>query len=441
MSLTKASYSLINGTPLNVVDYGAVADGVTDNTSVITALFTSLGASYSGVIYIPYGVKYDFNTVAPLAPVRATITDESLINAWDTPGFRQKVIGVWESGDPTAIADTNYTISSGHNPTFVLENRGTAGSSSANSRVAPILWSSGRFQTGEPGIRAMAKLQFGVSQYRSDLWALAMRKLTTWDARDYEIWATGKSFTTGDYTITSGRTYVAASTGVAGATQPTWTSGTASDGGVDWTFVETTQDSFIFGVDEYGRINTNGTSVGYTYRFRQNIMDSENLVAAFEARGDSKTVNLRLNGTDVSGNQNSGPFLRATTDGVLELRNGSGTLRLFDADTDSFNVGPMGRIEINAVDGDTSPSVSQAGALIIQNTGATSITTLDDMAGNQEVMLIFNDDLTTLVQSANFRLKGAVNVTPTQGAGEPFPVIIMKKQTGSNIIFEISRNF
>ena len=35
MSLTKASYSLINGAPVNVLDFGATGDGVTDDTSAI----------------------------------------------------------------------------------------------------------------------------------------------------------------------------------------------------------------------------------------------------------------------------------------------------------------------------------------------------------------------------------------------------------------------
>lgn len=437
MALTKAHNRMIEGSAINVVDRGCVADGVTDNTTALTDLFSDLGASFTGVIYIPYGVKYNFNTVAPLAPIRAVIEDQSSINGWDTIGFRQKIVGYWETGDPTAVVDLNPVVSSGHNAGLWLENRGTSGSVSGDSRVAYLGWSSGRFETGEAGIRSMSKFEWKKGQFRPDLWELHLRKYATWAAKDYEIWATGKAFSTGDYTITSGRTYVAASTGTAGSTQPTHTSGTVSDGGVNWTYVETAQDKFVFGVDEHGRLSVNsGATAGYTFRFKQSTEDSENLLASFESTGTNKTVSLRLNGTDGSGTQNAGPFLRASTTGLLELFNGAGTMRLWSADADSFDIGSLGRREVVAVDGDTTPSVAGAGVLVLANTSATSITTLDDAANTQEVMLIFENSNTTLVHSANFVLKGGVNVTPATRN-----IIVMKKYSRSSVWIEVSRNF
>lgn len=53
MTLTKATYSMIDGAPINVLDYGAVGDGVADDTAAIQAAFTAAGTS--GCVYAPTG--------------------------------------------------------------------------------------------------------------------------------------------------------------------------------------------------------------------------------------------------------------------------------------------------------------------------------------------------------------------------------------------------
>lgn len=66
MSLTKASYAMINGAPINVLDWGAVGDGSTDNTSAFMALSAWVNAQpRTGIpfpIYFPAGTyKYGIN--------------------------------------------------------------------------------------------------------------------------------------------------------------------------------------------------------------------------------------------------------------------------------------------------------------------------------------------------------------------------------------------
>jgi hypothetical protein len=51
MALTKVSYSMINGEIANVLDYGAVGDGVTDDTAAIQAAINSQSA-----VFLPRGV-------------------------------------------------------------------------------------------------------------------------------------------------------------------------------------------------------------------------------------------------------------------------------------------------------------------------------------------------------------------------------------------------
>jgi hypothetical protein len=55
MSLTKVSYSMINTAPVNVVDFGAVGDGVTNDTAAIQAALTSLIAYTKRSLYFPPG--------------------------------------------------------------------------------------------------------------------------------------------------------------------------------------------------------------------------------------------------------------------------------------------------------------------------------------------------------------------------------------------------
>jgi hypothetical protein len=67
MSLTKVSNSMISGARFNVVDYGAVGDGVTDNTAAIQAAMTAANSgtllfpdgvfNISGVLNVPIGLK------------------------------------------------------------------------------------------------------------------------------------------------------------------------------------------------------------------------------------------------------------------------------------------------------------------------------------------------------------------------------------------------
>ena len=53
MALTKATYSMVQGAPLNVLDFGAVGDGTTDDTAAIQAAF-----DVGGAIVFPSGYTF-----------------------------------------------------------------------------------------------------------------------------------------------------------------------------------------------------------------------------------------------------------------------------------------------------------------------------------------------------------------------------------------------
>lgn len=54
MSLTKASFSMITGAPVNVLDYGVIADGTTNNTTALAAALAAVPTN--GTLYFPAGV-------------------------------------------------------------------------------------------------------------------------------------------------------------------------------------------------------------------------------------------------------------------------------------------------------------------------------------------------------------------------------------------------
>lgn len=55
MSLTKVSYSMIEGASFNVVDYGADPTGVNDSAAAIQAAINAAGTSGGGMVYFPSG--------------------------------------------------------------------------------------------------------------------------------------------------------------------------------------------------------------------------------------------------------------------------------------------------------------------------------------------------------------------------------------------------
>jgi hypothetical protein len=101
MALTKVTNSMIEGAYVNVLDYGAVGDGVADDTSAIQAAIDAVCNAGSGTVFIPAGVYLitstltDYNTVAPTSngkTVRLKGVGSSEVST-DTPLTRIKTSG------------------------------------------------------------------------------------------------------------------------------------------------------------------------------------------------------------------------------------------------------------------------------------------------------------------------------------------------------------
>ena len=85
--------------------------------------------------------------------------------------------------------------------------------------------------------------------------------------------------------------------------------------------------------------------------------------------------------------------------------------------------------DLTAADGDTTPTVANAATLTTANTGATTITNLDDMVKGQEVLLIAND-INTTIDFTGSSLKGNGGVDLALASGD---AVLFRKGSGSNI--------
>lgn len=233
MSLTKATYSMIDGAFVNVTDRGVLADG-TDQTTAMTTVLAALGTEgYRGGVYIPRGVSFNTSTVYAAIPTGTALHDYSGIN-FNYSGSYKQSYAIIMNGD-LVNDDSGSIVGSTHHPTIQLLNTGTAGSTSADNFYASILQN--------PGINKLTKNTFNSRQLlffkspSSNAWRMSLISGAPYVAVSGIAWESGVAVTTGDYCYTQSYYYVAASTGTTGGTIPSHTSGTVSDGGVDWTYV------------------------------------------------------------------------------------------------------------------------------------------------------------------------------------------------------------
>jgi hypothetical protein len=79
MSLTKVSYSMINGAPVNVLDYGAKGDGTTDDTAAFTAALAT-GKS----VYVPQGTYKVAPVSTPVGGIEPNRTSAWILTSGQT---------------------------------------------------------------------------------------------------------------------------------------------------------------------------------------------------------------------------------------------------------------------------------------------------------------------------------------------------------------------
>ena len=427
------------GDIVSVTDFGVIADGITDNTAAILAAAIN---SSSKMLFIPYNTKYNRGSLLADAtmPDDVVFVDFSGINDFASAGEATKHFGI-VSRD-AAADDTHWSVDSGHHPIITLNNFGTAGSSSATMRRSSILWASGQFALGAAnnrGFRGAAIEQFA-KDLSSTYWTKQLRSLAPWVsiAGNYERWASGQVISSiGVYRTSSNQHYVSASTGTTGSTAPSHTSGTVSDGGVSWTWVDSA-DRTVMTVREDGRIGVGSTSFASTFRHKASIVDaSGNYSFQGEATGVSKSASIQLIPTDASGNTINTPYIRADSNGLSIIRSDSSTNIVRFTDAEGMIAKELVLVFTSNASTGATPSVDGISVLSIENTGATTITGFSGGSEGQFIHLYFLNANTTLQNSGTFTLTGSTNVTPTGGS----VVTMMKVPPGiSNRWVEVSRS-
>lgn len=436
---TISDVSIKNPTPVSITDFADIhADG-TDQTAKIVAWLGSLPADYTGAINIPYNTRFNFNTVSAAIPSRAVVWDYSLLNSWNTSGYLAKVAGVIDNSADANI-DFSFRVSSGHNACIFLDNRGTAPSSSAAGKVGAIVWGSGQFNKGPPGGRQYGRMEFAQIQGQQR-WMVCYRRFIPWGAGNWENWFATTAYAVDDHVLALNNVvYKATVAGVTSGVSPTHLSGTAVDGTVTWQFVSAQADTVIFAADENGCLATNTAPLpGVGLYLKANIDGGGGNLFIQEAVGISKTVEYRMVATDGAGaGITAVPRLRAESDGSMRLRDSTYTFDLFRAtNARGFELGAHGHTEATATNLSTTPSVQNCGALLLANTGATSITNFVSTLTTQEFLAVAQNGNTTIVHGANIVLQGGVDVTLAANQ-----VLTFHRFTGSTAWIEIGgRNF
>ena len=147
MALTKATYSMIDGAPLNVLDYGAVGDGVTDDTAAIQATLDAL-PSAGGEVIVPAGQYKVTASLIANKRVRLVGVGYSYLLASPSPCVIIKASTVT---DPVLVLPT--PASTVENLSFLGEVRGNTGDGILIKSARCTLRDVSVFRMGNDGIR------------------------------------------------------------------------------------------------------------------------------------------------------------------------------------------------------------------------------------------------------------------------------------------------
>jgi len=97
MALTKVTYSMVSGAPVNVLDYGAVGNGVTDDAAAIQSAIDAVSA-IGGAVFIPAGSYVVGTSLKPKTAVQ-------IVGSGYGTQLIQKAANLWETITLTSVQD------------------------------------------------------------------------------------------------------------------------------------------------------------------------------------------------------------------------------------------------------------------------------------------------------------------------------------------------
>lgn len=358
---------------------GAGAIGLADGRTVQTVLGLSGGRFYEG-------------TAANLLIRRATAGASRVHiepNGYIDSGVSTKLDWMY---DPYDLDNANYRIFNIYNSTGDLNGTGESGITFIGCKNVGNhfgLWSS---------------IHFGFSDDGASACAMKIHYIDTTAPQHYTPakggWRSGKNVTTGDYVTSlvggTGRIYQAASTGTCGATVPSHTSGTVSDGGVDWTFVRAVSSANIRPIVLFGA---------------RDDMPKLGLTANVQHARDEVFWNgKKMQFADSTNAVAWSIYTNGATDDLLIESASGGYLRLDNTGKFIQLVGlALAAPSVTATDLSATPSIAGARTLVFNNSGPTSVTSFSGGIGWQEFYVRAGNGQTTLVHSASLRLVGKAN--------------------------------
>lgn len=444
---------------INTNWFGTTTSGSSSaNTTIINSILSSGFRS----MYIPNSISYDINTLTRNSLNASEIFDENIkgihfgsgaslrksanqashitlksaitnspsgmwIQANGSYPFTPDATGVYQAFklgfEDLDIETLNNTNNYG-DATVILNNNGLNGYGCVRYNTT----SNGDFQ----GDFISTEFTFQNSNYR----AMSVMNLqpnyslagTTdfynWGGRDKAFWYAGRPTTTGDLILVFFRVYQAATTGTTGSTKPVHTSGTVSDGGVSWTYIEDLSQ------------NVSG------FRHRPAVIFGDNNTSADSPAIGWNDAAVHF-GEDVLFYPNTGINFIDTTKRILNARieglgiNVPGIKFIVDSATTKNLTMSSNRCVVNNLqivptnisktDGATTQIVTTGNLVGFNDSSATSFTQFLTSAPNTFILTYFTTANTTLVESSNLNLGGNGNITMPANSSALFNMVGVDK--------------